>query len=263
MSSVVMTMLPVSFQIAVLAVLLFLSVRLIRENGRQLIVVFLTFLFTMWLLTDLYWVIYDFMRPDSRMPFAVNEIGEATLFLLMPAISGTVVSCWALSAWKQAAGAVVFVACNVALWIAWSGEWVQDILIGAVFAYFLCSTACSLKVLRRLTGGEWIGLGLGCLLLILTQSLTFFTEPPLKSALDTGSYIFLTAGIVYWACKLLAAGRGQASPKAVLCHALALTAWTMTAKYMSDGSWYDVFLIVETFSHLFLYLSVRKVVAEA
>ena len=98
MSSVIMTMLPVIFQIAMLAVLLFLSVRLIRESGRLLIVVFLTFLFTMWLLTDLYWVIYDYMRPDSRMPFAVNEIGESTLFLLMPAISGAVVSCWALSA---------------------------------------------------------------------------------------------------------------------------------------------------------------------
>ena len=80
---------PVFIQIAVLAVLLVLSVRLIRGSSRSLPAVFLAFLFAMWLLTDLYWVIYDFMRPDRRMPFAVNEIGEASLFLLMRKITVT------------------------------------------------------------------------------------------------------------------------------------------------------------------------------
>ena len=42
-----------------MSVLLVLSVRLIRESGRALIAVFLTFLFSLWLLSDLYWVIYD------------------------------------------------------------------------------------------------------------------------------------------------------------------------------------------------------------
>ena len=254
---------PVIFQIAVLAVLLFLSVRLIRESGRSLTAVFLTFLFAMWLLTDLYWVIYDFMRPDRRMPFAVNEIGEASLFLLMPAILGTVVHYRMLSVSKQAMGAVLFIACNVALWIAWSGEWVQDILIGAVFTYFCCTTACSLKALRLMTKKEWIGLGIGCTLLILWQSGTFFTEPPLKSALDTGSYLLLTAGVVYWIYKLFVARKQQVSSKAMLCLVLALTCWTLTAKYMSSGIWYSAFLIVETLAQFLMYLSVRKVVADA
>ena len=254
---------PVFIQIAVLAVLLVLSVQLIRKSGRSLTVVFLIFLFTMWLFTDLYWVIYDFMRPDRRMPFAVNEIGEASLFLLMPAILGTVVHYRMLSASKQAAGSVLFIVCNVALWIAWSGEWVQDILIGAVFAYFCCSTACSLKALRLMTKKEWIGLGIGCILLIIGQTGTFFTEPPLKSALDTGCNLLLTAGIVYWIYKLFAARKQQVSSKAMLCLVLALTCWTLTAKYMSAGIWYSAFLIVETLAQFLMYLSVRKVVADA
>ena len=254
---------PVIFQIAVLMVLLFLSVRLIRESGRSLTAVFLVFLHSIWLLTDLYWVIYDFMRTDRRMPFAVNEIGEASLFLLAPAILGTVVHYRVLSAKKQAAGAFIFVSCNVALWIAWSGEWVQDILIGAVFAYLWCSTACALKIQQLMTKREWIGLGIGCTLLIFGQSGTFFTEPPLKNALDTGCYLLLTVGAAYWIYKLFVAQKQQFPSKAILCLVMALTSWTLMAKYMSAGTWYSAFLIVETFAQVFMYLSVRKVVADA
>ena len=254
---------PVFIQIAVLAVLLVLSVQLIRKSGRSLTVVFLIFLFTIWLFTDLYWVIYDFMRTDHRMPFAVNEIGEASLFLLMPAILGTVVHCRVFSARKQVVGAILFIACNVALWIAWSGEWVQDILIGAVFAYFCCCTACSLKVQQLMTKKEWIGMGIGCAMLIFGQTGTFFTEPPLKSALDTGCYLLLTAGVAYWVYKFFAARKQKLPSKAILCTVMALTCWTLTAKYMSAGIWYSAFLIVETLTQLLMYLSVRKVVAEA
>lgn len=254
---------PVFIQIAVLMVLLFLSVRLIRESGRSLTAVFLAFLLSLWMLTDLYWVIYDFMRPDRRMPFAVNEIGEASLFLLMPAVLGTVMRFRVLSARKQAAGAVLFIACNVALWIAWSGEWVQDILIGAVFAYFWCSTACSLKNQQLMTKKEWIGLGIGCALLIFGQTGTFFTEMPLKGALDTGCYLLLAAGVTYWVYRFFAARKQKLPAKAILCLVMALMCWTLTAKYMSAGIWYSAFLIMETFAQVFMYLSVRKVVAEA
>ena len=253
----------VFFQITVLTVLLALSVRLIRKSSRSLTAVFLAFLFSIWLITDLYWVIYDFMRPDRRMPFAVNEIGEASLFLLKSALLSTVISWRASSARRQAAGAVLFAAGNAALWIAWSGEWIQDILTGAVFAYFLCSVACSLKIRQLLTKKEWIGLGTGCALLLSAQAVTFFTEPPLRSAVDTGCYVFLILAALYWSYRLFAARRIQAPPEDVLCLALALVGWLVMAKYMSDGTWYLIFFAAETIALVLLYLSVRKAVAEA
>lgn len=257
------TILAVIFQVAVLAMLLVLSVRLIRKSGRSLTAVFLTFLFSLWLFTDLYWLIYDLMRPDRRMPFAVNEIGEAAIFLLMPAILGTAVRYRMLSARKQVTGAALFIACNAALWIAWSGEWAQDILIGAVFAYFCCSTVCSLKAQRLMTKREWIGLGIGCALLIFGQTGTFLAQTPLKNALDTGCYLLLAAGTAWWAYRLFVARKQRYASKSVLCLVMALTCWTMMAKYLSAGIWYLVFLIVETLSLVLMYLSARKVVAEA
>ena len=257
------TMLFAFIQIALLIVLLVLSVRMIRESDRSLTAVFLVFVYSLWMLTDLYWFIYDFMRPDRQKPFAVNEIGEAAIFLLMAALLSSAIGSRLFSTKKQALGAALFSVCNVALWIVWSGEWVQDILIGAVFTYFLCSVACALKSQRRLSGNEWIGLGIGCTLLIIAQVITFFVEPQIGAAVETGCYIFLTAGTFYWGYKLIAARREHAGPKAILCLVMAFMSWTLMAKYMSAGIWYSAFMIVETMGQLLMYLSVRKVVTEA
>ena len=50
-------MLPTFVQIGLLMALLVLSVRLIRKSGRSLTAVFLAFVYSLWLFTDLYWVI--------------------------------------------------------------------------------------------------------------------------------------------------------------------------------------------------------------
>ncbi len=64
MTIIQITLISVSIQIVVLAVLLKLAVKLIGESGRSLTAVFLSFSFALWLLTDLYWLIYDLMRPE-------------------------------------------------------------------------------------------------------------------------------------------------------------------------------------------------------
>ena len=130
--------------ILMLVLLLILSVRLIIINGRKLTTVFMAFCFALWLLTDLYWFIYDYMRPESRMPFAANEIGEAAVFLMMAATLNSAVLLESRLPVHRTACALVFSACNVALWIAWSGEWIQDILFGAVYAWFICSVVRAL-----------------------------------------------------------------------------------------------------------------------
>ncbi len=256
-------MLPAFVQIALLTALLVLSMRMIRESGRSLTVEFLLFVYALWLFTDLYWVIYYIVRPGIRKPFAVNEIGEAAAFLLMAAMLSTAVGSRLYDEKKPAVGAALFSACNVVLWIAWSGEWVQDILIGAAFAYFLCTGACALKRQRQLSGSEWIGLGIGCALLILAQGMSFIPEARISAAAETGSYILLAAGAVYWVCKLVAAHRHQTSAEAMLCLVFAFLSWSMMAKYMSDGIWYTAFMAAEMVAQLFMYLSVRKVAEKA
>ena len=262
MSPEQMSLVSVFLQIALLSVVLFFSVRLIRESSRSLPAVFLTFTLTLWLLTDLYWITYDLMRPDSRMPFAVNEIGEAAMFLLFAATISAAVPHWFPEARSQAVGALLFAACNIALWIAWSGEWLQDLLVGAAYAVFLYILACAMKRQRALSKKEWIGLGMTCALLIAGQGLTFLVPQEAKGAVDTGCYLLMAAGAVLWAIKNLFAWKQHADPKTLLCLAAALLGWTMTAKYMSEGGWYTAFLTAESLITPLLYLSVRKAVTE-
>ena len=52
----------------------FYSQQLIRDLPLQVAGV-LSFSYSLCLLTDLYWLIYDLMRPESRMPFAASVSG--------------------------------------------------------------------------------------------------------------------------------------------------------------------------------------------
>ena len=262
MPSVLVSLICVVSQIVFTLVLLVFSVRLIRESGRSLTAMFQSFVFALWLLTDLYWLIYDLMRFESRMPFAANEIGEAAVFLMMAATLGSAVFCDFRSARWQAIGAIIFAACNAVLWIAWSGEWVQDIFIGAAFAYLLYMIACSLKMQRTLAKGEWIAVGCFCSLLVLVQVFTFVLPGSSKTVLDIVGSVLLVIGLAYWAYKLFTAWRKQAAPKALMPLAFALIGWALLAKYMSDGNWYVLFLIAETLSMPLLYWTVRKAVTE-
>ena len=259
MSAELMALAPALFQIGVLSALLALSARLVRESGRALAAVFLTFVFSLWLLTDLYWVIYDIKRPDARMPFAANEIGEAAVFLLEAAMLASLRRGSGLAR-GPAIGALIFAACNVALWVGWSGEWADDLFIGTAYGCFLAQLAVALDAEDLLRRGEGIAVAAGCALLALGEGLTFIVPEGVGAALDLGCSLLMVGGAAYWGLKLRSAWRGGAVP--ALCLAYALLCWILTAKYMSAGGWYALFMLGETLCLPLLYLAARRAVAE-
>lgn len=101
---------------------------------------FLPFFFVLamfsYLLSNLYWIAYDVLKPDTRMPIAANEIGECAMILLLSAGLDVV-----LKDKKKIFGevvfAILFIGANIALWIAWSLEWLQDVVFGIPYIYFL------------------------------------------------------------------------------------------------------------------------------
>lgn len=151
MTVIQISIISVSIQIATFAVLLMLSIKLIGESARNLTAVFLSFSYSLFLLTDLYWLIYDLMRPESRMPFAANEIGEAALFLVTAATINSAVKRRTRLPMGYLVGTFLFSVSNVVLWILWSGEVVQDIVSGIVFAWLLYSIVRSSGGHRHLT----------------------------------------------------------------------------------------------------------------
>ena len=250
-------------QTAVLAVMLFLVIRLLLKNIDNLTVVFISFFYSLWFLATIFWLVYDVLRPDVRMPFAANEIGEAGMLLILAAAVNHAVPHGSRAAIKQMIGAVVFAVCNVILWMAWSGEWLQDLITGLVFVWLLSSVVCSLKVIRALTKTEWILLGIYCAALVAGQSLTFFFEEPVKGRIDLGCYVLLTIGVIYWLVKLSLAWKRKSPAKKLLALAITNIVWITVALFMSAGLFYSIYINVETLISVFLYLAARKVVTES
>ena len=134
-----MVLLEIVMTILQSIVLLFIIAKTIRliVDGKN---VFLPFFFMLamvsCLLSNLYWIAYDFLKPDTRMPIACNEIGDCAMILLLSAGLESL-----LNDKKKVAGeiafAFLFISANIASWIVWSGEWVQDILFGMPYVYFL------------------------------------------------------------------------------------------------------------------------------
>ena len=85
MSVTSFSMIVLIFQVAVLLALIVWTVRtLIRERFSEPIA-FTAFALACLLLSDLYWIAWGLLEPEARMPFAVNEIGECAMFLLLAA----------------------------------------------------------------------------------------------------------------------------------------------------------------------------------
>ena len=222
------------FQIAVVAGVLFGTLRLLTTAKGSLRLVFFAFATACVLLSELYWLVYALLRPDTRMPFAANEVCEWALFLLLGAALNTDCPALQTSARREMLGSVLFTAANTALWIAWSGEWVQDILTGLCFGYFLCCLTAHIKRDGSFSAAEWRIAGFVCLVLIAAQTATFFVPETLKQPLDLFCYVLLFAGAVYLMVRtVLWLRRGAA-----ICPPFAALAWVVTTMYMSAGGWY-------------------------
>ena len=162
-----------SFQSVILVVIIAKTIRLIVDGKN----VFLPFFFMLamagFLLSNLYWIAYDVLKPDTRMPIAANEIGECAMILLLSAGLDVV-----LKDKKKIPGEIVFtflfIGANIALWIAWSGEWLQDILFGIPYIYFLGLLLRGIRSRGVLTWKElWFAAVMGCTVLVLQIPLLF------------------------------------------------------------------------------------------
>jgi len=250
-------------QTAVLAVMLFLAIRLLLKNTGSLTAVFISFFFALWFLADIYWLVYDILRSDARMPFAANQFAEAAMMLTLAAALNSAVPHGTRAAVRQVICGSLFAVSNVVLWIAWSGEWVQDVITGLAFVWLISSVVCSLKVVHALTKMEWMSLGIFCVLLITGQGLTFFFEDPVKSSIDIGCYVLLSLGILYWLVKLFVSFKRKHTAQRLMALAMTNIVWIIAAIFMSSGLIYTIYFNIETLSGVFVFLAASKVVNES
>lgn len=179
-----------------------ISLRMIKNHRQPMALVFFAFSMISLLMSNLYWFAYDLIGIDSRMPFAANEIGEWSCFLLVAAAISTVFKKERTAAIKEIVFTLIFAAACTALWIGWSGEWVQDIISGLVFGYWFCIIINALKSSDVLNSGEWAVLAVVAMLIAGMEGATFFTSGAAKNNLDICCYILMFASIAVFYIKL-------------------------------------------------------------
>lgn len=111
---------------------------------------------------------------------ACNEISECAMILLLCAGLETILKDKRIIA-KEFVFTIFFIGANIALWIAWSGEWFQDILFGIPYVYFLWLLIRGLKSRGIMSRKElWISATAGFIILAMQIPQLFAQENVIK-----------------------------------------------------------------------------------
>lgn len=247
-----------TIQIVILLIILAGCVKLFGGENFSIAAVFFLFGIFSLMIVDLYWIAYDLLKPEVRMPFAANEFGEAAMLLLFGASIKTVFEGKLIREIHVLAVSVFFIASSTGLWIAWSGEWLEDIITGLSFGYFFCVTVMAMRTADVFGRMEWIAAGSCAMLLILFQTSIFFVPEILKKPIDTGCYIFMFAILSILLGRCIQSMKAGETGEKVLALSYGCYAWAVSTMYMSSGGWYVAALCAETAGVVLMFAGIRK-----
>lgn len=247
----------VVIQVFVLLTVIVLSARLITRGKNVFLTIFFTFAMVSWLLSDLYWLIYDLLRPGTRMPLAANELGECAMSLLMAAALSPYIDKRSPRPRWAVLYAVLFTAANTALWIVWSGEWLQDIVCGLALSVFTSALAIILIQTGAIPRIVRVLLVISSVLVIAFQTVSTYIKNPLTMVLEYSSYVLMYAFLAYFTIYAFILHRSGARVKPFILGIVAFC-WAQFTLYMSPGWIYSVTLAFFTLTIPFIYLTLRR-----
>ncbi len=235
---------------------------LATEAKRSISLVFFTFATVAYLLTDFYWIVFDLLHPMTRMPFAANEVAELAIFISLASSVAAVTGEFFAPAKSETAGALAFLTANVALWIVWSGEWVQDIITGIVMGYFFTRLIRHMKQTGTLPAPAWRLLGTICAVVIAANVATLYVQDRFKSMTDLAAYLLMLAVDLYFAYRTLRSLASGNNPGLSISLSFAVSGWNILFLYMSAGLFYNIANLFSAFSWLLMFAALRKEVMQ-
>ena len=249
-------------QIAALIVICARTYRLLDNRKKYLPIVFFLFGMGALMLSELYWLIHGMIRPDFRFPYSASEFSQDGGLLLL---SGVLVSLLGKNHERISAvmlGTVAFSIANIALWIAWSGEWFKDIFDGIIFMYYLCVVARSVSRTGALSRWEWGWLAFFGAVLMIGEGLCFFVPETVKLPLDACNYAVMHGILLFFYVKVLRSFKSGTSPLQGLCLAYCGFSWSLLSMYMSAEPIYFIGLCSSTAMMVIMYAAIKRVVRE-
>lgn len=235
-------------QVVILVAVILPTGRSMLRRNTTLISVFFCFAMGCYLFSNLYWVAYDCLRPDTRMPFAVNEFAECAMILFLSAGLEKTLREKTKIAW-EIIFSFLFIGANIALWILWSGEWVQDIVFGIPYIYFLWLVIRGIRSRGILPKPDRIGIGLLTILVLVLNFVALYSEK-MDEVTVIPIAILTFAGLIWLMI------RSIVNKDVFITFAFFL--FSVLAMYSFDEPLYNVALVANTVSIPLMYLSLKK-----
>ena len=233
-------------QIIVFIFCIVIAVRRLKNSKQSIILIFFIYGLICSILSSIYWLVQGLINPDLRLLFGVNEIAEAGMFLLYASMLNVLYGKEKLFKSSETLLAALFAVGVMALWIAWTSEWIKDILSGLSFGYYICSSINALKVSKAFKKPEWIILGIGSFGLLILQTIIFFVPERIGGYLDMSCYFIMLTGLLWLIIKTiikifstLELKKDEETHGTAALSYLCFT-WTVNSMYMSSEPWYYV-----------------------
>ena len=239
-------------QSVIVIVIIAKTIKLTMNTRTSLLPFFFALALSGTLLSNFYWFAYDILKPDTRMPMACNEIGENATILLLCAGLDTILKDKRKVA-SEIVIAILFIGANIALWIAWSGEWFQDILFGVPYIYLFWLLIRGIISRAVLSKKEmWLAVAVGVIVLAL-QMPQFFVQ---------GLELNFMEGLSFAVMFALALWLGVVSfRRKDFFLASTFFMWTELAMFLNPDFYYDLLVFVNTVAFIVMYPLVKKELA--
>ena len=258
MWEVSLNILQIPLFIAIIAVLA-------KKTGKQrgLFAAFFMFALMALALEDIYWITYDILRPDTWMPFAADEFAGSAAILLLGSMLATKLEKKSGLRILELLFSVAFMAGHAGLWIAWSGEWFQDIVSAIPYVYFVYVLLSGMKETKALTrAGTYLALFI-CTFVIALDFIALPLDEGTANLLYNINYAVLNGTTVFLFVKIIRMGRKQNAGDNVREKALFLTfalyLWSRLVVYMSSEVFYNIGLILHILTFPLMLWAVIRV----
>lgn len=213
------------------------------KEYRALFVTYYVFALLALALEDVYWIAYDYIRPDERMPFAANEIACSAFLLMIGAAMATKVDKNLPGKTREFIFSFIYMGVNAALWIAWSGQWLENIIFAVPYVYYLYYLVRGLRSTKVINVvEEWLFIVINIIVFVM-YGFELVTSESTTELLNNIGYVIIFALWLYILVKFIRLREQEDIGDKAVFLSFALLLWSMLVVYMSYGVFYSIALI--------------------
>ena len=235
-----------SLQNFILIPIIWSSARMMKTGRHGVFPAFFTFAMVSLLLCNLYNSVNGMLNPGVRLPFAVDEIADCSMLFLLCAGLEALNRNKEKPLIRDLLFSLIFMGMNIMLWIVWSGEWIQDIVFGIPYIYFMYLLLRGVRKTRAMNRKEALLAGTACCGVVLLQTVKLLTDSAAAKWLE-GSCHGLEYGVSVWFLwKSMKALKEAGTEEKSLFLSLLGFLWTTLVSFMSADILYSISLIMNT-----------------